>query len=246
MNADDLGIREDINDAIFERMARGAITSATILANGPSVTHAFRGLNQFPRCSFGVHLNLTEFQPLSNGSSRGLAAILDDNKRFNGNAIREVKITFALLQSIYQEWCAQIELLIKMGLQPSHFDAHHHVHTIPEMLPVLTALRRRYKIHKVRISRNVYTVAELPSRILLAKKRLYNLALGIAGFRTTAVFTDLVTFARLHAVQPPPSSTIELMTHPGASLGDEEARLLDDYWPDQIQYPVTLLSYNEL
>jgi predicted glycoside hydrolase/deacetylase ChbG (UPF0249 family) len=246
VNADDLGIRQDINEAIFDGMTRGTITSATILANGPALKHALSSLRQFPRCSFGVHLNLTEFQPVCDGSSATLISILDPNNCFNGNAIRQVKITPAMLSGVYQEWCAQLDRLIGMGVEPSHVDAHHHVHTIPHMLPVLAALRRRYKIKRIRISRNLYTEAELPSRMLLRKKRAYNLALRMAGFKTTRLFTDLVSFVTLCSAQRPDAATVELMTHPGSSRGGEEARLMESRWPTRISYPVTLVSYKEL
>ena len=40
-----------------------------------------------------MHLNLTEFGPLCPGSYADLASILDKDRCFNGNSIREVRIT---------------------------------------------------------------------------------------------------------------------------------------------------------
>ena len=40
INADDLGINSDENDAIFGLLARNQITSTTLLANGPRVKEA--------------------------------------------------------------------------------------------------------------------------------------------------------------------------------------------------------------
>jgi chitin disaccharide deacetylase len=174
VNADDLGISETVNEAIFQGMQRGTVTSATMLSNGPAVRAATQQLHLFPNCSFGVHLNLTEFEPLCSGSVTALAAILDQNKCFKGNSIREVGIGLPMLRAVFREWCSQIENLIRLGVEPSHLDAHHHVHTIPQLLPVLAALRRRYQINKVRISRNMYDDSERPGGLLLAKKRLFN------------------------------------------------------------------------
>src|SRR5215471_2247740 len=58
VNADDLGISEAVNEATFRAMERGVITSATMLANGPEVVAAAKLAPRFPKCSFGVHLNL--------------------------------------------------------------------------------------------------------------------------------------------------------------------------------------------
>jgi hypothetical protein len=74
VNADDLGMSREVNDAIFELMSRGRISSATILANAPATRDAARRAQAFPRCSFGVHLNLTQFEPLTGGPGRGCSS----------------------------------------------------------------------------------------------------------------------------------------------------------------------------
>lgn len=246
VNADDLGINEAVNDAIFDGLRVGTITSSTLLANGPAIKAATQNLHFFPMCSFGVHLNLTEFEPLWPESRSTLAAILNQEGHFNGNTIREVHIGRRMLGAIFREWCCQIENLIALGVEPSHFDAHHHVHTIPQMLPVLRALRRRYKVKRIRISRNMYEDWERPGRSLLAKKRAYNFALRAIGFRTTRVFTDLTTFVRLCAAEPPGSDTAELMTHPGSLPRNEEADLLESGWMGKFSYGVMPVSYKDL
>lgn len=68
VNADDLGISSEVNDAIFGFIRSGLVTSATMLANGPQITEAAVRVREFPECSFGIHLNLTEFKPLRTDS----------------------------------------------------------------------------------------------------------------------------------------------------------------------------------
>jgi predicted glycoside hydrolase/deacetylase ChbG (UPF0249 family) len=245
VNADDLGISEAVNEVIFQGMERKVITSATMLANGAAVQAAAREANRFPHCSFGIHLNLTEFQPISSESVRDLKPILNKKNCFNGNSIREVSIGLSMLRAIFQEWCCQVESLIQLGIEPSHFDGHHHVHTIPQILPVLVALRRRYKIDKIRISRNMYDRSERPARSLLAKKSVFNMALRTVGFHTTRIFTDLQTFVRLCGSRPP-APTAELMTHPGSLPHDGETALLEEHWPSKLSYEVALISYKNL
>jgi predicted glycoside hydrolase/deacetylase ChbG (UPF0249 family) len=151
-----------------------------------------------------------------------------------------------MLQAIFREWCCQIETLIGLGVEPSHLDGHHHVHTIPQLLPVLTTIRRRYKINKVRISRNMYDDTERPSNLLLIKKRLFNSALRIAGFQTTRLFTDLRTFVKLCSARPPRLATVELMTHPGSVPPDDEEILLESDWTERLSYKAALVSYANL
>ena len=97
INADDLGISQEVNDAIFGLMAEGRITSATVLANGPAVEDAAKRLAEFPKCSFGVHLNLTQFKAIS--SAPGLKPIVDRDGDFAGN-IRAVPLTPGLREQL--------------------------------------------------------------------------------------------------------------------------------------------------
>lgn len=246
VNADDLGVSEVVNEAIFCAMERRVITSATMLANGQEVARAARLVPRFPDCSFGVHLNLTDFKPVYADSGRSLSKILNSQGCFNGNSIREVSIGMPMLKAIYREWCAQIERLISLGVHPSHLDSHHHVHTIPQLLPVLAALRRRYHINRVRISRNMYDRSAPASRLLLAEKSLFNSALRWMGFRTARAFTELEIYLRQCSDRPPGASVVELMTHPGSALSAEETRLLAGDWTKVLSYTPTLISFKAL
>lgn len=245
VNADDLGISEEVNEAIFRRLENRTVTSATILSNGPFTAEAIKRVHRFPECSFGVHLNLTEFKPLS-ANGQVLSEILNERGQFNGNAIREINIGVPILSAIYREWCEQIENVMRMGAYPSHLDGHHHVHTIPQMLPVLALLRRHYKINRIRISRNLYISQSLPTSGMLARKGLYNRALRAIGFKTTGIFTDLQTFVTLCSLRPPGKPTVEVMTHPGSEAHVEETCLLDTDWLTALAYQANLISYKAL
>lgn len=248
VNADDLGLSRPVNTAIFALMDQGAVTSATVLANGAAIEDAAAELRRFPRCSFGVHLNLTEFKPLS--AAEGLQSILDNEGNFRGNHIREIRLGNELKRAIFHEWCAQIDRLIALGIRPSHLDSHHHTHTIPALLPLLRRIRQKYRIEKVRLSRNVYRAGEpLAFRM---KKAAYNLALRrVAGFRTTQLFSGLDMFLEIHdgsgrhTASTVHAHSIELMVHPGAPASEQERKLLVD-WLRQPPPSVRLISYNDL
>jgi chitin disaccharide deacetylase len=45
-----------------------------------------------------------------------------------------------------REWTVQINRFLDFGLTGTHFDSHHHVHSIPEFLPVIQRLSRKYNI----------------------------------------------------------------------------------------------------
>src|SRR4051812_23098805 len=58
INADDLGANYEINREVRELLEEGRVTSASILANGPAVGDVMDWVGDFPRVSFGAHLNI--------------------------------------------------------------------------------------------------------------------------------------------------------------------------------------------
>ncbi len=221
-NADDLGECTGTNNAIFDLMAEGLLTSATILANAPGTEEACRRTIHFPNCSFGVHLNLTEFRPLAPGHD--LVELVDGCGNFSGK-IRTVSHLERLRAGIFEELSAQIGRIRSRGVDISHLDSHHHVHTIPILLPVLRALLRRFDIPKVRISKNLYSLSDDRGPVMRLKKNTYNMVLRkFAAARTTDLFTDLAGFQDHRPTLERRNKTVEIMLHPGGPEGEGEAR----------------------
>jgi predicted glycoside hydrolase/deacetylase ChbG (UPF0249 family) len=156
-----------------------------------------------------------------------------------------VRRTPGLLRAVYGEWSAQIEALQRGGIRLTHLDSHHHAHNLPEMLPLLAALRRRFGIPCARLTMNLFDPAERKSLRIRTFKTLYNTALRHAcGFRTTAAFAFLGTAFRLEPGRLERCGTVELMSHPGHPGYEDETRLLD-VLEDRLP-PHRLISYADL
>ena len=112
-------------------MDRGLVTSATVMANGPYVDEALSRLVDYPRGSFGVHLNLTEFRPLTRNSC--LDSLRDQEGNFNLTVFRHAVFPEPLRHAILEEWSSQIEKLQSRGLTISHIDSHHGTHTVTRL-----------------------------------------------------------------------------------------------------------------
>jgi predicted glycoside hydrolase/deacetylase ChbG (UPF0249 family) len=245
VNADDLGISLGVNDAIFQLIAMGRVTSATLLANGAALTDAAKRSKSFPQCSFGVHLNASQWQPLTHDPD--LRPILDDSGCFAGNRLREVNIPGALRAAVAREWCAQVARIQAAGVQISHLDSHHHMHTVPGVFPVLKQLQRRFGIRRVRQTKNIYPPDAPASRRLLASKALWNWALrNYFATATTDGFTDLQTFHRAAPRLARHFRVVELMVHPGGEGYETERALLTGEWWRDIPIPIQMISFNEL
>jgi predicted glycoside hydrolase/deacetylase ChbG (UPF0249 family) len=266
VNADDLGMSRNVNHATFELLSQRLVTSSTLLANGEFVEEACSELFRFPHCSFGVHLNITEFRPLS--SSGLLDPLLDNAGMFHQARTSEVTLDRPLLQGIFEEFSAQVQKLLSLGVQVSHIDSHHYILTIPKLFPILKRIQRKYRIRRARITRNIYadelisqiglTPFELGvdplfaggdvSKSLRSKKWLYNFLLrnyyrtkttdGFSGFR---LFYE---YARTHKMN---QRTFEVNVHPENPYYDAgEMDILRGPWREAIRLPIRLISYYEI
>lgn len=244
INADDLGYNIDINNAIFILMERRLITSATLMSNGLACEDAINRIPRYPWCSFGIHLNLTEFQPLTR--NKAFKSITGPDGNFKGN-IRKVHISYDLVQAIYKEWCAQIEKMMSSGLVISHIDSHHHVHTMWQLFLVLKKVQKQFNIPKVRLSRNIYPPSPSISCNLLIKKWLWNLSLrSYSATKTTDGFTNFACFLDNLKIKEISYKTVELMVHPGWNNYAKEIAYIESPWIATIPINVSLINYNDL
>jgi len=250
VNADDLGQDNMGNEYAFRLMSQGKVTSATLMANGPALEGAVEKIKYFPKISFGIHLNATEFKPLT--TNKDLGVLLDVNGAFSGiERFSSVKKDLILLKAIYKEWCAQIEKLLSLGVKISHIDSHHHIHVTGSMFPIIKMVQMKYHIRKIRISKNIYIPASR-SKTKIFLKGIYNFALGnIYKSQTARGFAGLDTFYKVFSkdgLNGKKFESVEVMVHPGRvdmNYG-EENRILEIDWQKEIPFEITFISYNDL
>jgi hypothetical protein len=241
INADDLGMSEKVNDAIFTMLEKGRVNSATMLANGPAFATAAIRARRYPNCSFGVHLNLTEFSPLSQSSE--VRTLLTADGRLSSQS-RSRGMSAAFLSGAFREFCAQIDRVQAELGKISHVDSHHHVHTMPALFPVLAAVVRKYRIRKIRPARNIFMKDDKKSGLLLAKKWVWNMSSKHAlGLRTADYFTDLLSFIDN---RPCEECSVEIMVHPGHDAYAEEQNMLDREWWTGAGLTTSFINYDQL
>lgn len=150
INADDLGMSDEVNRQIERCIEIGAITSTTLMANAPAFDMGAQIAKRHPQVSIGVHLNIIEFSPLTNIDIFRKHGMLDKEENFIDGAIFVISIDKELKQAIYEEWDAQITKIEKVGIVPTHCDSHQHTHTILELQEVLCYVLDKHKINRVR------------------------------------------------------------------------------------------------
>ncbi len=247
INADDFGFNAYVNNMILDLMSRRRITSATLISNAPAVEDAVRRIPRESHCSFGVHLNLTQFEPLTPLKDRGiLSACLDEKGHFRGEEhLRSTRITSALRNAFFEELRLQVEKIRFLGVKISHFDSHNHVHTIPALFPVLKRLQEHFGIRKVRTTWNIFS-SPTPLMLLL-KKRVWSFALShYYKTSTTYGFTSFATFHNLARSRVLNQDSVEVMVHPGHQCFEQETQLLYTDWQKVLPFRVELISYHDL
>ena len=133
-----------------------------------------------------------------------------------------------------------------MSIPLSHLDSHQHVHTIPQLFPVIKAIQRRFGLRRIRATRNIYTRKENPGKGLLVKKLAMNWGLRrIYTSRTTDGFTDLPGLLDMGQDDVAGFRSIELMVHPGAADHEWESATLCGDWARLLPFPVELCSYHQ-
>lgn len=250
VNADDFGRSEVVNDAVIRCLRDGLISSATIMANGESWEEACRATSAFPNASFGVHLNLTDYEPVS--GTAGLESYLNSFGQFSGHFRHGARSRDAVRVS--EEWSAQVQRIMDAGVRVSHLDSHHHSHTVPGAFRALKIVQRRFCVRCVRLTRNLIPASgqRLQRGLKLAGKLLWNTSLRLVPPGTTTVdyfgsVTDLHEVLRSRG-RIRSGATIELMCHPGlvSKVYEHEISLLREQALDDLGLSWRLISYHDL
>lgn len=220
INADDLGMSSETNEAIERCITKGLISSATIMANMPGTDQAIEIARRYPDISFGVHLNCTEGRPLS---EMGREFLTDSEGRFDRDIVESPSYFSVKNRAVYAEWCAQIAFLAHKGVTLSHADSHHHLHTRPWLFFNLIRVCKKFEILRVRNTLNVYDPTTQKSKALMLKKKLWSSSASLLGLRLT---DDFASFNSIDRYRPARGQLIEFMVHPGHPKFEDETAAL--------------------
>lgn len=138
VNADDFGLSHGVNNGIIDSYLYGIVNSTSMMMNMSGTEHAIHLAMKYPDYRVGIHLVLTCGRPLL----EGVTTLVDDNGHFK--SLSNLMTKNISLDELEREWTAQIELFISSGLNPTHIDSHHHVHTLKELSPVVKRLSEKF------------------------------------------------------------------------------------------------------
>lgn len=233
INADDFGIHGEVNKAVYEGHTKGILTSTSLLAQGAAFDEAVELAGTCPRLGVGIHLCLVGglppvLSPREVPTLVGRDGLLPDNyiefisKAYTG------KIDFS---QVYAELDAQIEKVSATELPITHLDSHQHLHVLPPVWKITTALMKKHGLHRLRLPREAYRFklfTARPGRVV-GRGGLTALAVKAAPdaarlrFSVTDYFWGMVDGGDMtepnlrYILQGLPFGIHEIMMHPGAS-----------------------------
>ena len=138
VNGDDFGLAPAINDGILLAHDRGCFTSASLCVVGPAAVDAARRALIRPRLAVGLHLTLVEERPVL--PAEQVPSLVDDTGCFlaGGRSFACAWLAGRISpDDVRRELRAQPQRMVDLGLQPTHVDAHDHVHVLPGVLEIV-------------------------------------------------------------------------------------------------------------
>ena len=152
INADDFGLTVGINRSVEELHRAYALSSATLMANGPAFEDAVAVAHRNASLGVGCHIVLTDGIPVSPpGSIPSL--IGPDGQSFHTSLLTCAASTLRgqlRAQDIRTEALAQIKKLQTTGVVVTHLDTHKHTHLFPAISRVLIEVARESSVHAIR------------------------------------------------------------------------------------------------
>lgn len=245
INADDCGRTKYVDERIELFIQKGRISSTTVMANMEDLDGASRLYDTYKdEVSFGVHLNLTEGQPMLYSQpmlDAGLYVEKDGKVEFNTQWARNKVMPKIVRNEIIKEFDAQITAIRDNGINISHLDSHHHIHTTLLCLTITPNIASRHGITKVRRLCNYrpFGISYLGRQAWAMLVKMQNHKLKMSGYFADygTVYTDVKGGGCRDGV-------IEIMCHPGGLYVDEEELMLRE---DIVELSnAVLINYNHL
>jgi chitin disaccharide deacetylase len=149
VNADDYGYFRCVSAGILRAATEGIVTATGVFANRPDLEVDAARLRDHAAIDVGVHLNLTDGTPLT-GQLR--SELGQWSGRFPGKYALAVAVLTGRIspEDVAREWRAQIERCLACGLKPVFLNSHEHVHMLPPLFPIATALARECGVAHIR------------------------------------------------------------------------------------------------
>lgn len=231
VNADDFGLSVKRNAGIMQAHRQGIVTSASVLVYAPGFREAVKMAKLMPELDLGLHLNLSEGDPLILGHK----TLVGEDGRFFGKAEARRRAQERLFDpdEVEAETEAQIDVLQQAGLKVTHLDGHQHIHVYGTLAEPVSRAATRRGIRCFRAPADKLVPPGFDDAERLAQVEEYRQAAyrsvpvyARARMRSTEHFGGVALSGLLNperllqALRDLPDGLTELMVHPGLAEGE--------------------------
>lgn len=222
ITGDDFGRSHEINEAIESAHAAGFLTQASLMVNEPCAEEAVRIAQRHPALCVGLHLTLCD------GRASTVSRITDDKGAFIPSPAR-AGFRYAFRPSfegpLQQEIRAQFERFRALGLPPTYWDGHTHLHLHPTIFQLTLPVAVEHGFRAMRLVREPGSWALIPqifhwlSRAAIPALQRHSIAFAdhAFGLRNTGQISTDVATRIFHTL---PEGVSEFYFHPGAEPGE--------------------------
>ena len=229
VNADDFGRHELINRAVEQAFNSGCLKSATLMAGGAAFEDAVKLAKKIPDLGVGIHFTLANGNPIL--PPEEIPSLVTAQGFFHADYVTFLKKYFGgkiSLAEVRAELAAQLQKILRAGLQLTHFDSHQHLHHIPGIIEIALDLAQAANIKAMRVAGAKIFDGELKNfGQFVGRLGLGSLAKFAAhkahkkNFVTPEHFAGIVAGESvdenflLNLIDNLPEGTTEVMLHPG-------------------------------
>jgi predicted glycoside hydrolase/deacetylase ChbG (UPF0249 family) len=238
VNADDLGMHEDVNAGVIAAYRRGIVRSASLMVNMPAAGQAIDLARDCPQLEIGLHLNVTSGYCLAPPRRVSLLAGGDGRFRFDGDnmplSMRQYRDlsgrSAAFNRQIMTEFEHQVEYFLRTGLPLGHLNVHHYLSLLhPRLFETYVRLAENLDVSCRGLCYPILDVMSTPSAHQSAMRRrlsgsttltptlsISNLFDGTGRRAPAPAYRDMLIERLSDVCRRNDADSVELVTHPTA------------------------------
>jgi hopanoid biosynthesis associated protein HpnK len=243
LTADDFGLHEAVNEAVELASRAGTLCAASLMMGAPATADAVRRARELPGLRVGLHLVLTDGEPLL--PVEQIRALVDAQGRFRSRLVTDAARYFlspAARRQLEAEIRAQFKAFAATGLTLDHVNGHKHFHIHPTVLGLLLRVGREFGLRAVRVPYEPSALLEPPALgawlatwgmspwLRLMKRRLERAGVlsndQLLGIHYSGGMTESMLLASLKRL---PRGVTEIYLHPATESGATIARSMREY-----------------
>jgi hopanoid biosynthesis associated protein HpnK len=220
ITGDDFGRSSEVNAAITEYHEAGALDQASLMVGEAHAANAAEIARRHPRLRVGLHLTLCD------GRATEPSALTDNAGFFiKSPAMAGLRYAFdaRLHEPLRAEIRRQFQRFIDLGLPPTYWDGHTHLHLHPAIFRLTVPIAREFGFTHTRVVREPGPPALIPwifqrlsaAAIPQLQKAGIQFHDCVLGLRATGHMTESAFRTALQTAH----GRTEIYFHPGAEIG---------------------------